>query len=196
MFRVGYVTVLHVWHTRLGADTLSEIKRVRALEATRMSWCSLCDFMEPFVLMQLLRRCAKPGYPHFMHSLSWVLDVKGSFIVDYGYPASSSKKERAQAKERVHFWDEAQKLVREDVKAMRAGRLIRVQPLENPMRVCEVLLAQRMLPKWLEGLATRDAYSGKGAGVTFEVLHAPQYWIFSRVYSVAHFVLRCGGHSS
>lgn len=68
--------------------------------------------------------------------------------------------------------------------------LIRVAPLEVLTRTCEVMLAQRMLPKWLQAFKAAAPRKGEGAVASCEVLHSPEYWLLSKSYNLALFVVK------
>lgn len=58
------------------------------------------------------------------------------------------------------------------------------------MHVCEVLLAQRMLPEWLEVFTCMASHSGKGGIASCEALHGPEYRLLYKTSSTVQFVLR------
>ena len=97
---------------------------------------------------------------------------------------------REERQERLQIQQEAEASLKASLKVMRAERLLRVAPLENSMNVCDVLLAQRMLPKWLEALSAAAPRHGRGSVVQCSVLHRPEYWPFARTFSVVHFMLQ------
>ena len=43
--------------------------------------------------------------------------------------------------------------------------------MDCPVMVCELVLAQRMLPKWLQALTKRSASSGWAARDSYDVMH-------------------------
>lgn len=87
--------------------------------------------------------------------------------------------------------------MKETVKARRAERLIRVAPMEDPLKVCDVLWAKRMLPKWLEAFRAEARGTSPGSGaslktlpvVNCEVRCEPEMWLFSRDWCTAHFAV-------
>ena len=103
-------------------------------------------------------------------------------------PVARTLKEEVQA--RLAIRQEAERSLKATLKAKRAKRPLRVVPLENCMNVCDTLLAQRMLPKWLEALSAAAPRSGRGSVVQCRVLQGPEYWPFARTCSVVHFILQ------
>lgn len=156
-------------HTSVTENSAKEIKQLRALNPSSMSWGSLPDEVPAVVLHHLARACAAPGKPHFMHSTAWVNDTQGSLLVDFR-PIQTHRRE-------------AQQSLKDDAPGIRVERLIRTRPLENGIHVWDKFLAKRAAPVWLHVFAEIGARSGTAS---HEKLHAPK-WVFQHSPSAIHF---------
>lgn len=174
----------------VSCEQQSEVQRIRALKPTSMSWGNLCDSIARPEMHRLARACAPASTPHYMHSVNWSMDVKGTHVMDYVDGADIGNKAKVTPKDRIRIWQDAQQAVTEAVTERGAERLMRAAPLDNVISVCDVLLAQRMLPMWLQAFRAQAPKRGEGAVANCKVLHKPEYWMFSRSCSIVYFALQ------
>lgn len=77
---------MQVKHADLTCENEQLISSISALEPTSMSWGNACDDHDAADVHRLARACSASGTPHFMHSIHWQTDIKGSRVLDYGIP--------------------------------------------------------------------------------------------------------------
>lgn len=187
---------MQVKHTALTCSNREEIKSLRALEPTSMSWGTICDYQRATDVHRLASSCCAPSTPHFMHSVLWPFDIKGAYILDYGSPKRlyevlpKTEQQKAYLAERLQIFADGRQLVKENLKSHRAERFMRSAPLELRAHTCEPILGQRFFPKWLEAFKAAAPGSGQGAVTTCRVLHQPEYWLFCGSAHTAHFTLQ------
>ena len=76
--------VVQVRYATVSSSNKSEVSYISALKPDSMSWSNLCDYIPPPEFHRLARDCSRPSTEHFMHSMNWIMDTKGAFILDYG----------------------------------------------------------------------------------------------------------------
>lgn len=91
---------------------------------------------------------------------------------------------------------------RDSIKALSAEGVARTLPLTHSIDLCHDLLAQRMLPVWLQVVCakaprnnsatptTSSKSSGAGATCSYKVLQTPAYWAFGKHVGLAQFMLQ------
>lgn len=99
---------VQIRHATVSGEHKTEIQRIRELEPTSMIWGSLCDSIVSGEFHRLARSCGARSASHFMHFIDWTLDIKGTFILDYGARDEKGKKGRVNAQKRIKLWEEAQ----------------------------------------------------------------------------------------
>lgn len=75
------------WDLRLKRvdPTSSEThKEIRRLHPRGISWSNLCDFVGNGGFHHMARACSADfGTQHYLHTIHWILDVKGTYLIDY-----------------------------------------------------------------------------------------------------------------
>ncbi|GMH44897.1 hypothetical protein BSKO_12854 [Bryopsis sp. KO-2023] len=70
------------------------IEEIRELSPWTISWSNLCDHMAHDAFRFLAKACSVEGTIHHAHSMNWLQDVKGTWLVDY--PSSQVKLDMAE----------------------------------------------------------------------------------------------------
>ncbi|GMH35288.1 hypothetical protein BSKO_03156 [Bryopsis sp. KO-2023] len=56
---------------------------IRAMKPRGVSWSNLCDFAREKDFHEMAKACSVRGTWHYLHSIHWLQDVMGSYLVDY-----------------------------------------------------------------------------------------------------------------
>lgn len=127
------------WDLRLEEVSLdsSQIhKEIRDLNPRGLSWSNLCDFVGNGEFHEMARACSAPvGTQHYLHTIHWIQDVKGTCHIDY------AEAERAKFLKKCSDWGAA------DVAKFGLEQYLLKPPVMSPM-VLAGMLSSDFFDKW------------------------------------------------
>jgi hypothetical protein len=179
--------IMQVLHDEVDAAQPSSVCRIRKESPDSMSWSNMVDYMTPLMFHKLAAACSCAQMVHFLHSMNWVMDVKGASIMHFSKPMnpfSSPAEHQKQTKQLQEACALGIKLCCRQAKQQRATQFLREIPCDHQKNFAEIYLQSQKYARWVEGWGNEARKIGLKAEV--EVMQGPEYAPLARTSSTIY----------
>ncbi|CAD7699418.1 unnamed protein product [Ostreobium quekettii] len=136
-------------------DTPETHVDILAAQPRSISWSSLCDYCTPDEFHDMAQACSLPGKTvHYVYSMNWIRDVKGTFAMDY--PLENQLK----------LVDLANNAISAELEAADLDLIFVRPPVQHPYNITDAMLARSYYGAWVEYFFENTNVSKENMGYT------------------------------
>ncbi|GMH42350.1 hypothetical protein BSKO_10269 [Bryopsis sp. KO-2023] len=148
---------------------------IAEMEPWTMSWSNLCDYSSEKDFHKMLKACSVRNTVHYMHTMNWLIQVKGTDLNDYMTIPEGFPDQRTLFKSAKHW-------VKEMAKKSAKGILLS-PPVYHPNNIVHAYHAGKFFDSWLQNFLKAGGVKGKQTGA----VHVRKFSFFCRAEGNAFF---------
>ncbi|KAK9804206.1 hypothetical protein WJX72_001253 [[Myrmecia] bisecta] len=175
LMRAGKVTV----EVRLGTvepSAASTLAAIRSVKPYSISWSNVCDYYSPKAFHAMAKACSAPeDTVHYLHTMNWVRDVKGSCHLDYMMAYNRPDLTKFMLEDMLKG---AQDAIQDMYQVQGFTQLLHCPPVANPRNVIDYCLTCSCYKAWVDAFFTAADLEDVERQV--HVAEPPMYSTFSR----------------
>jgi hypothetical protein len=155
-----------------------------------MSWSNVVDYMTPAYFHRLATACSCESTAHYMHSMNWVLDVKGASNMHFARSMNTHLSAAQQEKRLMQLRDcysLGADLFAKQLKEHKATHAVRDRMLDNVKNMADFYLQVKHHLHWVRAWEQEARHVGLKAVV--EMMQSPECSALSRITSTIY--LKC-----